>query len=188
MTAPIAAVAARRRRAGFDRRGDAAVAQRNQLRALISMALLGIWGGGALVVATTVAPAAFRVLPSRALAGAVVGQILPVLFVAGIAVGAIAVALTPRGAPMALARRLAGVGTILGCLFSQAVIGPKIAALREQIGPNLDALAVTDPLRVAFGRLHGLSVLGLGIAMIAALIGLIVSLRAAQLRTTSPDA
>jgi hypothetical protein len=37
-----------------------------------------------------VAPAAFRVLPTRALAGALVGEVLPVLFWAGAVTGALA--------------------------------------------------------------------------------------------------
>ena len=121
---------------------------------------------------TTVAPAAFRVLPTRALAGALVGQVLPVIFIAGIAIGSVAVVLAPSGAPRMLARRIGAFGTMIGCLIAQGIIGPKIAALRVMIGPDIEALATADPLRVEFGRLHGISVLALGLAMVFALVAL----------------
>ena len=44
--------------------------------ALMSLSLLDAWLGAAIFVAAFVAPAAFAVLPTRALAGAIVGRIL----------------------------------------------------------------------------------------------------------------
>lgn len=168
-SAAAAGIAARRR----DER-DAAdplgAVHRNQMRTMAIVVLTALWCGGALLAVTTVAPAAFRVLPSRALAGAVVGQVLPVVFIAGMFVGVIALALTPRGAAQRLLRRIGGAGTIAGCAVAQLVIGPRISALRERIGPSVEALAATDPMRVTFGKLHGLSVLSLGVAMVFALV------------------
>ncbi len=150
------------------------------MRELITLVLTAIWGGAGLLVVTTVAPAAFRVLPTRALAGALVGQVLPVLFLSGMLVGVLALALTPRAAPRALLRRIGAAGLIVGCAVAQFVIGPKIEALRERIGPSVDALAATDPLRVSFGQLHGLSVLALGVAMLFALVALIAAFLAVR--------
>ncbi len=171
MTAPVAAIAARRRRER-DEADPIGAVSRNQLRALVSIVLTAIWGGAAMIVVTTVAPAAFRVLPTRSLAGALVGQVLPVLFLSGIAIGTLVLTLTPRGAPRAILRRIGAAGTIAGCAVAQIVIAPRIASLREKIGPSVEALAATDPLRVAFGKLHGLSVLSLGVAMLFALLAL----------------
>ena len=56
------------------------------MRALLTVAL-SAWLGAGLLFAAVVAPAAFRVLPSRALAGALAGAVLPVLFWTGAAVG-----------------------------------------------------------------------------------------------------
>ena len=179
MTAPIAAAAARRRRER-DIADPVGAIGRNQMRALASVVLAAIWGGAALIVVTTVAPAAFRVLPTRSLAGALVGQILPVLFVSGLAFGTMILSLTPRGAPHGVLRRIGAIGTIVGCAVAQLVIGPKIAALRERIGPSVEALAATDPLRVAFGKLHGLSVLSLGVAMLFVLLALVASVLAVR--------
>jgi hypothetical protein len=186
MTTSAAAVAgiAARRRAERDAADPVGAVSRNQSRALAVVLLTALWGGGALLAVTTVAPAAFRVLPTRALAGALVGQVLPVLFVAGIGIGVLAFGLTPRGAPRSLWRRLGATGTIAGCAVAQLVIGPRISALRERIGPSVEALAVTDPLRVTFGRLHGLSVLSLGVAMIFALVTLVAAVMA--VRETTP--
>ncbi|MDZ7629816.1 MAG: hypothetical protein U5K74_00305 [Gemmatimonadaceae bacterium] len=111
------------------------------------------------------------------------------LFISGLIIGTLAFALAPRRAPRALVRRIGAAGTIAGCAIAQVVIGPRIAALREQIGPSVEALATTDPLRVAFGRLHGFSVLSLGIAMVFALLTLAAAVLAArsQPATSAPD-
>lgn len=179
MTAPVAAIAARKRRER-DLADPVGAVARNQMRALISVVVNAIWGGAALIVVSTVAPAAFRVLPTRSLAGALVGQVLPVLFISGMIVGVLTLALTPRGAPRALLRRIGAIGTLTGCAIAQFVIGPKIAAVRERIGPSVEALATTDPLRVTFGQLHGLSVLSLGVAMVFALVALVGATLAAR--------
>jgi len=50
----------------------------------VAFILLSAWLGAGVLFATVVAPAAFAVLPSRALAGALVGRVLPVIFVSGI--------------------------------------------------------------------------------------------------------
>ncbi len=172
MTAPIAAMAARKRHER-DLADPVGAVQRNARRALMSVIISAIWGGAALIVVTTVAPAAFKVLPTRSLAGALVGQVLPVLFLSGLVAGLLSFLLAPRASPRVVLRRVGAVGTIVGCAIAQLVIGPKISALREKIGPSVDALAASDPLRVAFGTLHGLSVLALGVAMIFALVTLI---------------
>lgn len=185
MTAPIAAIAARKRRER-DEADPIGAVSRNQLRALVSIVVCAIWGGAALIIVSTVAPAAFRVLPTRTLAGALVGQVLPVLFVSGMIVGVITLGLTPRGAPRAWLRRLGAIGTLVGCTIAQVVIGPRIAAVRERIGPSVEALAATDPLRVTFGQLHGLSVLALGVAMVFTLIALVGATLAARTPPT-PD-
>ena len=46
--------------------------------------LVAAWIGAALITVAVVAPGAFAVLPSRTMAGAMVGRVLPALFIAGI--------------------------------------------------------------------------------------------------------
>ena len=139
----------------------APVQGRDALPSLPVLLLAAAWLGAALLVATVVAPAAFAVLPSRTLAGALVGRVLPVIFLAGLPVGAL---LAWRGRPTA---RGAGVLATVGCAAAQFLIGPRIEAIRRAVVGPMDALSITDARRVAFGRLHGLSVASLGLAMLA---------------------
>ena len=154
------------------------------LKPAFTLLLLGLWLGGAALVAAAVAPAAFAVLPSRALAGALVGRVLPVVFWAGIVAGVATgwLVRSERGAPHGTAREISAVAVALACAVAQLVLAPRIARLRVEIGPSLDALAVGDPLRVAFGRLHGYSVLCMGAGMVAAAVAIVLTLLALRTR------
>jgi small-conductance mechanosensitive channel len=152
----------------------------------IAVVALSAWLGAALLAATVVAPAAFAVLPTRTLAGALVGHILPVLFYSGAAVGMFAV-LLGRVATPSLARVIAGAAMIATCLAAQLVVAPRIERVRTEAGRPIDQLAVGDPVRTAFGRLHGASVLLLGIAGIAAAAALVLTLRETPLASTTRD-
>ena len=183
MSAGLAAAVAAHHRDERDLADSRAAAGRDLGRTLLTVVLVTLWIGAALLVVTTVAPAAFRVLPTRALAGALVGQVLPVVFVSGLVIGLVSFALAARGAAKATLRRIGAAGVVAGCGVAQLLIAPRIEALRARIGPNLDVLAVTDPLRVEFGRLHGLSVLSLGVGMLFALLTLVaatIALRSAS--------
>lgn len=144
------------------------------------VALLSAWLGAALLFAARVAPSAFAVLPARALAGALVGRVLPVLFLSGIVVGVVALWLTRRAAdaPWPTQRLLGAALLVVGCAVAQFVIGPQIDAARAAIGPSVEALATGDPRRIAFGRLHGISVMFLGIGMLGGAGTMLLSLLA----------
>jgi hypothetical protein len=148
-----------------------------------SIGLLAAWLGAALLVAAVVAPAAFAVLPTRTLAGALVGRVLPVIFWSGIALG---VAIALLGGRMGLGRFGVASSIMLAVASAAAQIGvaPRIEALRASIGGAVDALDVTDPRRMAFGRMHGISVLLMGIGMIAAAVALVVLARHLSSRST----
>ncbi len=146
------------------------------LPALVGVVLLSLWLGAAVIVAAAVAPAAFAVLPTRILAGALVGRVLPVVFWAGIVVGIAAAGF----AWSATAGRLAVAGAALcsfACAVAQLVIAPRIETIRQAIAGPVDALDPGDARRMAFGRLHGLSVLSMGVAALGALVALIVLTR-----------
>jgi hypothetical protein len=140
--------------------------------------LLAVWIGAALLFTLVVAPAAFAVLPTRTLAGAVVGRVLPVIFYAGALVGLVIVILDLSGHASAWGRTVAAALAAVACAVAQLVVGSRIARLRETIGGPVDALAMDDPRRVAFGRLHAVSVGWLGVAMIAAIVALALAIRA----------
>ena len=153
-------------------------------RLMAEALLLAAWLGAALLFTLAVAPATFAVLPARSLAGALVGRVLPVLFLTGIAAGAAVVVLSLAGerGPFAAARAAFAALSAGACAAAHFLVGPRITALRQAMGASLDALAADDPRRLAFGRLHAASVLGLGVAMLAAAVALVLVLLAIRAR------
>ncbi|HVX38010.1 MAG TPA: DUF4149 domain-containing protein [Gemmatimonadaceae bacterium] len=145
---------------------------------------LAVWLGAATFFAAAVAPALFAVLPSRTLAGAVVGRLLPVILYAGMLIG-ILVTVSDGMAGGWRWRGRGGLGALIvaACAVAQFVIGARIARVRAQIPGAIDDLPVDDARRVAFGRLHGLSVGWLGLAMIAGLVALVLAVRSLQSRS-----
>ena len=140
--------------------------------------LLAVWIGAALLFTVVVAPAAFAVLPTRTLAGALVGRVLPAIFYAGVVIGSLIVLLDIIGRTGSWGRTAAGAVSALACAVAQLVVGTRIDRLRAAIGGPLDALAGDDPRRVEFGKLHAISVGWLGVAMLAAIIALTLAVRA----------
>jgi hypothetical protein len=158
---------------------------------IITVILLSAWLGAAIFFATVVAPAAFRVLPARSQAGALVGRTLPVVFVAGVAVGLACAFLTLRepagSSPGRGVRWATELGVAALCAVGQFVIGGRIERLRAGLGTTLDALPPGDPARAAFGRWHALSVAALGAAMLLAVVALAVASRAVTASTAVPE-
>jgi hypothetical protein len=149
--------------------------------ALIGIALLGAWLGAAILVAAVVAPSAFAVLPSRALAGALVGRVLPVIFWSGMAVGLGVIGLA-RVHGWHKPSVVGGLVALVSCAIAQLVIAPRIERIRSAITGPVDALPMDDPLRVDFGRLHGLSVLAMGIGALGVLVALVAIMRLSAAR------
>ena len=144
-------------------------------RAGVVSILLSAWLGAAVLVATVVAPAAFAVLPSRTLAGALVGQVLPVVFVAGLVVALASLWLdgADRGRAISVRRALLVVAAV-SCAAAQFAVAPRIERTRKEIDGPVEQLRPDDPRRIAFGRLHAASVAWLGLAMVAAVTTLIL--------------
>jgi hypothetical protein len=142
------------------------------------IALLAAWLGATIVVGAVVAPAAFAVLPTRTLAGALVGRVLPPLFWSGAAIGLVA-AVAARRMQQTTAFVAALVITAAS-VVAQALVAPRIETVRASAGGPIDSLARDDARRVAFGRLHGASVALLGVAGIAATVTLLLTARGAS--------
>jgi hypothetical protein len=147
---------------------------------LVQLVTLAVWLGAGAFFSFAVAPALFATLPSRTMAGAVVGRTLPVVFYLGIAAGAIVIVLQAASGRTSLrdVRAVCGGVIVAACAVAQFVIGRRIDRLREDIGGSLENLPVDDARRVAFGRLHGMSVAWLGFAMLAAAVALVAAWRA----------
>jgi hypothetical protein len=167
--------------------------QPRSLSLAIELVALSVWLGATALFAAVVAPALFDALPSRTMAGDVVGRVLPALLLSGVVISLVVGLLeamaqnaiftahwTPGSrAPDSndvvhfggarLAGQRAGAGFLIGvvCLWALQ-IGQKIDKLRASVGQPIDALPVSDPRRVEFGRLHALSVAVLGVAMLFA--------------------
>jgi hypothetical protein len=143
---------------------------------LVRLTLLSFWLGGATLFAAIVAPALFDVLPTRTLAGLVVGRVLPVIFYAGIAIAAVDLILELRGSRHA-GRLATDAVMLLTCGAAQLIVSPRIERVRAAIVGAVELLDPADPRRLEFGRLHAVSVGLLGIAMIAALVTIVAIAR-----------
>ncbi|CAN5468216.1 hypothetical protein BH09GEM1_BH09GEM1_08740 [soil metagenome] len=150
--------------------------------ALFSIALLAAWVGVAVFIATVMAPAAFAVLPTRTLAGALVGRALPVLFISGMVIGGAVAVLYSSSA------RAAAVGGVilLAGNASAQMIEWRLHTLLVALGAPIDSLAITDPRRIEFGRLHGVSVLLMAVGMLGAMAALVALMRRIQATTSAP--
>ena len=134
------------------------------LRFLMLLSLV-VWIGGVMFLAFVEAPTAFRpgLLPSRHLAGAVVGGSLNILHWLGIVSGivflisSLAYNQISKGTmqPFAL-RHVLIVLMLLLTAYSQFGITPRMVALRASF-VEIDKVPLDDPGRVEFDRLHNWS-------------------------------
>jgi len=142
---------------------------RRNLAALLALVLVGVWLGALLLFGSVVAPAAFEVSPTPAVAGNLVGRVLAVLdwagFAAGLAIAALSAWLRQGAWTVALPVLMSAA-----CLTSRLVLAPEIAALRPLLE---DASA-----RARFGLLHGLSAVIFAGLTLAALALVALQLRA----------
>jgi uncharacterized membrane protein len=134
------------------------------LRFLIFLSIT-IWLGSLIFFAFILAPTAFSpgLLPSRHLAGLIVGQSLDRLhwIVLASAVFFLIASMLYNYNSVGTARPLAArhilvFAMLLLTLISQFAITPKMHAIRTEVGV-IDSIAPDDLRRIEFERLHGLS-------------------------------
>jgi ABC-type protease/lipase transport system fused ATPase/permease subunit len=157
----------------------------------IAVVLVASWLGAAVYFSAVVAPSAFGVLRSHGvenaseLAGAIVNRSLAIINVSGFAIALLALLITLflrtnyHRILFAIQTALLLVVVVMTGL-GEWVIAARLRALRAAITVPMEQLALTDPQRVAFANLHRYSVMALGIAIIAALIGSFLLARGAQ--------
>jgi uncharacterized membrane protein len=131
------------------------------LRFLMLLSLV-VWLGGIIFLAFVEAPTVFSpgLLPTRHLAGSIIGRSLDLLHYMAVISGIVflvASLLYNRMAsgntrPLA-ARHLLIVGMLLLTVVSQFVISPKMQALRAEAGV-IDGVQLDSPQRREFDRLH----------------------------------
>ena len=132
------------------------------LRFLMLLSLV-VWLGGLIFFAFVLAPTAFSVLPSRHLAGTVVGRSLGALHWMGIISGVIFLTSSilysrlTKGTPHVFAGRHILICLMLTLtLISQFGIIPRMDTLRASIG-EIDSVPLDNPARMQFDALHGWS-------------------------------
>ena len=146
---------------------------------------LVVWIGGIIFLAFVEAPTVFSpgLLPTRHLAGSIVGHSLDLLHWMGIISGIVFLTASMaycrmtvgRARPLAL-RHVLILLALMVTMISQFAISPKMHALREQAG-IIDNLAMNDPVRAEFDRLH---VWSEDFESAVLLLGLIAIFRTAQ--------
>ncbi len=123
---------------------------------------LVVWLGGLIFLAFVVAPTAFTpdLLPTRHLAGTIVGRSLGALHWMGIVSGivfliasAVYNRMTVGNARPLATRHLLIALMLLLTVVSQFAISPKMLALRAEAGV-IDNVPLDSPLRIEFNRLH----------------------------------
>ena len=119
-----------------------------------------VWLGG-LIFFPVVAQTAFSVLPSRHLAGLVVGRSLSVLHSMGIVSGAVFLASSMlynrliSGSAHVFAGRLLLICLMLALtLISQFAIIPRMDTLRAALPAEIDSVPPDNPARLQFDALH----------------------------------
>lgn len=159
------------------------------LRYLMLLSLI-VWIGGLIFFAFVLAPAAFSVLPSRHLAGTVVGRSLGALHWMGIVSGIIFLASSilysqlTKGSPHFFAARNVLICLMLALtLISQFGIIPRMDTLRASIGGEIDSVPADNPARMQFDALHVWSTRVEGGVFLLGLV--VVYLTAAVLATSS---
>src|SRR5579863_6365647 len=129
------------------------------LRYLMLLSLI-VWLGGLVFFAFVLAPTAFSVLPSRHLAGMVVGRTLGTLHWMGIISGLVFLASSilysrlTKGTPHVFAARHVLICLMLALtMISQFGIIPHMDTLRASIG-EIDSVPVNNPARMQFDALQ----------------------------------
>jgi len=133
-----------------------------------SAVVLALWIGG-LVTLALAAPVVFDVLETRdpangrSLAGFVVGTLVErgqwlAWWLGGGAIALLALRAVIGPRPRRLAIRIWTVAAMLALTVAAGrFITPRVAEIRDTAGGRVTALAESDPRRIEFNRLHGLS-------------------------------
>jgi len=145
----------------------------------IELLLIGIWIGAACFFSFAVAPSAFAVLPSSALAGNVVNRTLTIINFSGMIIGIILIGLSfiPRGEVKKIwvwVQRILLLILTSACVAGQMIIGLYLEYLRKLTETPISDLASDSPIKLRFDMWHQYSVWVLVVGMISALLAFFV--------------
>lgn len=145
-----------------------------QILAFAEFLLLGVWLGAMVYFSFAVAPSAFAVLPSRHLAGLVVGSTLTKLEWLGLGLGLVLLVIQFIK-PGVVKTGLNKINLLLLVLMIVAFallrfwVSPEMNKLRAAMGRPVDEVDAADPLRLQFNDLHQYSVRLMGAAILLGL-------------------
>jgi len=131
------------------------------LRFLMLLSLV-VWLGGLIFLAFVEAPTAFApgLLPTRHMAGSIVGRSLDLLHFMAIASGVVFLITSVTynrtltgSAHLLSGRHIVIVLMLLLTVISQFGISPRMHAIRKDVGV-MDSVPLDDPRRMEFDRLH----------------------------------
>jgi hypothetical protein len=144
----------------------------------IRLALLSFWLGALAFFTTSVAQAAFAVLPTRRMAGDLVAPILMNLEYVGLGMSIVLIVALLLSGEGRTRRWFIELGLYIAAFIATAiarfVVAARIHDLRAEFGDQLDTLANTAPARAWFGQLHGISVGLMGLVMLLVLVVLVL--------------
>lgn len=128
----------------------------------------GLWFGAGAFLVFVAAPAAFGVAPSREVAGNVVGAMLARWHV--LALAAPLVLLLIEWKRHDLERTFRVVILAAALLFASGQVGAdlRVRAMRFRSATPISQLSPSSPARIAFGRLHGISMLLMALQVVCA--------------------
>jgi hypothetical protein len=128
----------------------------NFFRYLMLLALV-VWVGGIIFFSFGVAPIVFSVLPTRALAGAVVNRSLTALHWMGLGSGIVFLVCSLLSWKRLHLAHFLLVGMLALTAVSQFIVTPKMERLRQEMGV-IDFVSPSDARRGRFDELHHWSV------------------------------
>jgi hypothetical protein len=143
---------------------------------------LAVWVGG-IILFIVLAPTAFSVLPTHAMAALIVGPMLKKLHWMGMGAGIVfllsSLALakfTKARMPFLSAQHILIYLMLALTCISQFVVMPRMAELRKSVG-DIDLLLLGDPIRLHFNALHIWSTRLEGTVLILGLVVLYLAAR-----------
>ncbi|HEX7997000.1 MAG TPA: DUF4149 domain-containing protein [Pyrinomonadaceae bacterium] len=154
----------------------------------VRLLLIALWLGAAVFFSAAVAPSVFGVLRAASvpqanhLAGSIVTRTLAIINTGGFIISLVLIATAFLYRETARQRAfvteiIALVVVAITTALGQWGIAARMLALRQAMGRPIDDVPAGDSLRVAFGSLHGLSVMALTLGMIAAIVALLLIAR-----------
>ena len=152
-----------------------------QLLSFVEVLLLGGWLGSMMFFSFAVAPSAFAVLPTREMAGVIVTSTIGKVEVIGLIIGPILILINAVKTGSSSAARFLRIGLIglmvICAALSRFWISPSMVSLRASMGGHIDDVSPADPMRLHFNDLHQYSVALMGIAIVAGLVSLFLTVQ-----------